>query len=88
MAHSSGSASLSKKWSVQVSAPPAKDIAETLLQRLKAKGYDGYVVQAEVKGQSYYRVRLGYFDSREKAESVRQSLTRQEGYPDAFLTGD
>jgi cell division septation protein DedD len=88
MAHSSGSANLSKKWSVQVSAPPAKDIADTLLQRLKAKGYDGYVVQAEVKGQSYYRVRVGYFDSREKAESVLQSLTRQEGYQDAYLTSD
>src|SRR5215510_11130697 len=74
MAHSSGSANLSKKWSVQVAAPPAKDIADTLLQRLKAKGYDGYVVQAEVKGQSYYRVRVGYFDSRAKAESVLQSL--------------
>jgi cell division septation protein DedD len=82
MAHSS------VKWSVQVSAPPAKDIADTLVQRLKAKGYDGYVVQAEVKGQSYYRVRVGYFDSREKAESVRQSLTLREGYPDAYLTGD
>src|SRR5262249_13053711 len=88
MAHSSGSANLSKKWSVQVAAPPAKDIADTLLQRLKAKGYDGYVVQAEVKGQSYYRVRVGYFDSRQKAESVLQSLMRQEGYPDAYLTGD
>jgi hypothetical protein len=77
-----------KNWSVQVSAPPAKDSAETLLQRLKAKGYDGYVVQAEVKGQTYYRVRVGYFDSRENAESVRQSLTRQEGYPDAYITGD
>jgi cell division septation protein DedD len=88
MAHSSGSAILSKKWSVQISAPPAKDIADTLLQRLKAKGYDGYVLQVEVKGQRYYRVRVGYFDSREKAESVRQSLTRQDGYPDAYITGD
>jgi len=88
MAHSSGSANLSKKWSVQVSAEPAKDIADTLVQRLKAKGYDGYVVQADVKGQTYYRVRVGYFDSREKAESARQSLTRQEGYRDAYLTGD
>jgi SPOR domain len=86
--HSAEPTPVSKKWSVQVAAPPAKDIADTLLQRLKAKGYDGYVLQAEVKGQSYYRVRVGYFDSREKAESVRQSLTRQEGYPDAYITGD
>jgi cell division septation protein DedD len=88
MAHSrAGSANLSKKWSVQVLAAPGKDIADTLVQGLKAKGYDGYVVQADVKGQTYYRVRVGNFDSREKAESVRQSLT-QEGYRDAYLTGD
>ncbi|HEY2922995.1 MAG TPA: SPOR domain-containing protein, partial [Candidatus Binatia bacterium] len=88
IAHSSGSANLNKKWSVQISATPAKDIAGTLVQRLKDKGYDGYVVQAEVKGQTYYRVRVGHFAAREEAESVRQSLARQEGYRDAYLTGD
>ncbi|MGH7816969.1 MAG: SPOR domain-containing protein [Candidatus Binatia bacterium] len=79
---------LSKKWSVQISAAPAKDIADTLVQRLKANGYDGYVIRAEVKGQTYYRVRVGQFAAREEAESLRQSLARQEGYRDAFLTGD
>lgn len=88
MAHSSGSANLSKKWSVQISAAPSKDIADILVRRLNAKGYDGYVVQTEVKGQTYYRVRVGHFDAREQAELVRQSLTRQEGYRDTFLTGD
>jgi cell division septation protein DedD len=88
MPHSADSANLSKRWSVQIAAAPAKDIADTLVQRLKAKGYDGYSVEAEVKGQTYYRVRVGHFDSREKAEALRQSLTRQEGYQDAYLTGD
>jgi cell division septation protein DedD len=88
MAHSSGSANLGKKWSVQVSATPAKDIADTLVQRLKAKGYDGYVIQAKVKGQTYYRVRVGSFDSRKMAESVHQSLARQEGYRDAYSTSN
>jgi cell division septation protein DedD len=88
MAHFWGTANLSKKWSVQVSAAPAKDIADTVAQRLKTEGHDGYVVQAQVKGQPYYRVRVGHFDSREQAESVRQSLRRQEGYRDAYLTHD
>ena len=88
MAHSTDSANLSKKWSVQISAAPAKDVADTLVQKLKANGYDGYVVQTEVKGQTYYRVRVGHFDAREKAEAVRQSLARQEGHRDAYLTGD
>lgn len=35
-----------RQWSVQVSAAPAKDIADTLAQQLKTNGYDGYVLQA------------------------------------------
>ncbi len=76
-ARSAESTDLSKKWSVQISASPAKNIADNLVRRLKANGYDGYVVQAVVKGQTYYRVRVGHFDAREDAESVRQSLARQ-----------
>jgi len=87
-AGSSGSVNLGKRWSVQISAAPAKDTADHLVQQLIAKGYDGYVVPAEVKGQTYYRVRVGHFAEREEAESMRQSLTRQEGYRDAYLTGD
>lgn len=87
-ADSSGSVNLGKKWSVQISAAPAKDIADNLVQQLIAKGYDGYMVRAELKGQTYYRVRVGHFAEREEAESMRQSLTRQEGYRDAYLTGD
>jgi cell division septation protein DedD len=76
------------KWSVQISAVPAKDAADALTQRLKDSGYDSYVIKAEVKGQSYYRVRVGRFDSQADAESVRQSLAHEEGYRDAFLAGD
>jgi len=79
---------VSKKWSVQISAVPGKAVADTLIERLKASGYDTYGVKAEVKGQTYYRVRVGHFDAREEAESVRQSLASQEGYRDAYLTSD
>jgi cell division septation protein DedD len=88
IADSADSANLSKKWSVQISAAAARDVADGLVQRLKAKGYDSYWVQAEVKGQTYYRVRVGHFAARDQAESVRQSLVRQEEYRDAYPTGD
>jgi cell division septation protein DedD len=76
------------QWSVQISAAPTRGMAATLLQRLKADGYDSYIVQAEVKGQTYYRVRVGRFGTRDEAESVRESLAREESYRDAYLTGD
>jgi len=78
----------SKKWSVQISAVPEKAAADALMQRLKDNGYDSYVIKAEVKGQSYYRVRVGRFDTQADAESARQSLTHKEGYRDAYLAGD
>ncbi len=82
--HHADSADLSEKWSVQVSAAPAKDIASSLVERLKANGYDGYVIQAKVKGQTYYRVRVGRFATREEAEIVRRSLALEERYRDAY----
>ena len=78
----------SKKWSVQIAAVPAKTAADALMQRLKDRGYDSYVIKAEVKGQSYYRVRVGRFDSQADAESMRQSLASKEGYREAYLAGD
>jgi cell division septation protein DedD len=88
VAHSAASAGLGKKWSVQISAAPAKNVADKLVQQLKAKGYDGYVVEVNVRGQTYYRVRVGRFSKREEAESMRQSLALHEGYEKAFLAGD
>ena len=77
-----------KNWSVQVSATPSKEIADKLVQQLKSEGYAVYVVQAEVKGQIYHRVRIGPFSAREEAEPVRQSLTRHEAYRDAYLASE
>ena len=77
-----------KEWSVQISAAPAKEIADRLVRQLKTKGYDGYSVQTKIKGHDYYRVRVGHFNTREQAESVRQSLARLEGFRDAYLPAD
>jgi cell division septation protein DedD len=83
-----GNVETSKKWSVQIAAAPARDIADALAERLMSDGYDSYVVQAQVKGQTFYRVRIGPLAAQEEAESLRQSLARQEGYRDAFLAND
>lgn len=80
-----GRAGLGKTWSVQISAAPTKNVADKLAQQLKAKGYDGYVVEANVKGETYYRVRVGRFLKRAEAESTRQSLALQESYQQAFV---
>ena len=83
-----GSAESGNKWSVQISAAPSKELAANLVQRLKTSGHEGYIVQAEVKGQTYFRVRVGHFAAQDEADSLRQMLAREEGYFDAFLARD
>jgi len=78
-------ADTSKKWSVQIAAAPARDDADVLAEQLTSAGFESYVVEAQVKGQTFYRVRVGPLDAEEKAESVRQALARQARYRDAFL---
>src|SRR5438046_9914793 len=55
---------VSKKWSVQIAAAPGKAIADTLTERLKARGYGSYLVTAGVNGHTHYRVQGGYSASR------------------------
>jgi cell division septation protein DedD len=83
-----GGAATTKKWSVQISAAPAKDIADELAERLTSSGYNSYVLQAHVNGLTYYRVRVGHAANQEEAEALRQSLTHEQGYHDAFLVRD
>ena len=81
-------ARLEKKWSVQIAAVPSRDIAVSLVERLKANGYDGYIIQVIVNGETYYRVRAGHYETEERAKALHLSLVRRAGYQDAFLTFD
>lgn len=88
IAHSIGGIKPDKRWSVQISAAPAQDIAEALMERLKIDGYHAYVVPADVNGKTYFRVRIGPFDGRDEAESARQSVAQQANYRNAYLIGE
>jgi cell division septation protein DedD len=77
-----------RTWSVQVAALPDKDVADRMVQQLIASGHDSYVVRAEVKGQTFYRVRVGRYDVQQQAESLRQVLAREGGHEGAFLAVD
>ena len=77
-----------KTWAVQVSAITSKEVADELMKQLKTAGYDVYIVQPEVKGRIYHRVRIGHFMAREEAEPLRQALSRHEAYRDAYLATD
>lgn len=84
-AQSHGKADSLPLWTVQAMATTDKGDAKAWLDRLKAKGFDAYVVEAEIKGQSWFRVRVGNLSSRQEAEALGKTLRSQEGFHDAFI---
>jgi cell division septation protein DedD len=75
-----------RAWSVQIKSSPDKKFADTWANRLKAKGYDAFVVEGDVKGQTWYRVRVGRFAAKQDAEELRAALESKEGLSGGFLT--
>jgi len=73
-------------WTVQVYATTDPKEATSFARRLLAKGYDAYTLQAPLRGQTWYRVRVGRFAKREKAEEMEKRLKRLEGLEAAYVT--
>ena len=73
-------------WTVQVNATTNPQQAQDLAKSLRSKGYDAYTVQAPVRGQTWYRVRVGRFPSRDKAAELEGRLKRKEGLENAYVT--
>jgi DedD protein len=74
-----------KTWSIQVNSYPDAKSANDLIERLKNKGYNAFVTEANVNGKTWYRVRVGRFASREEALKTEAAL-KNENYPKAFAT--
>lgn len=74
-----------KGWTVQVNATTNSQQAADLARSLRAKGYDAYTVQAPMRGQTWYRVRVGRFTVRDKARELETKL-KSEGMENAYVT--
>lgn len=75
-------------WAVQLAANRVKTVTEGQVLKLKAKGYDGYMVETDRDGQIWYRVRVGRFNTRAEAEALREILESRDSYRSPFITND
>ena len=75
-------------WSVQVSATRDPRTADTVLKRLRTKGYDAFVLKVRRRGETFYRVRVGHYGTLEEAQQVVSRLRREPGVPEAFVASD
>lgn len=67
-------------WTVQLNAFRQERDASGLAKRLKDKGYDAYVASTEIKGKTWYRVRVGHFATREEARALQEKLRAKENF--------
>ena len=74
-------------WSVQISATQDRTAAQLLQDKLKSKGFDAFIVEAEINSARWYRVRVGRFPTSQEAEKTRQDLQSKENLASAFVTG-
>ncbi len=70
------SAEKTKNYSIQVAAFKNKKAAYGLRDELKDKGYPAYVSENSQGNTLWYRVRLGEYTSREKAQQVTEQLKK------------
>lgn len=63
-----------KKYSFQVSSWKIKTKAESEVKRLKAEGHNAFLTEGIVRGSTWYRVRIGFFNSLEETESYMKKM--------------
>jgi DedD protein len=77
-------ASPDRVWTVQVNAYPEESRAQKLVERLKQKGYDAYLVKANINGKDWFRVRVGRFAARAQTKELLEELQTKENFTKAI----
>lgn len=74
-------------YTIQIASAPSKAEAQALVNELRAKKYDAYMIPAALPNGTFYRVRVGHYSSLDQAEKARKILQTREGkYYDAWIT--
>ncbi len=65
-----------KLYLFQVSAWQSKPDAENAVRKLKNRGHNAFITEAYIpqKGGTWYRVRIGYFNSYNEARNYQTSM--------------
>lgn len=69
-------------WFAQVAAPENLVDATAITKKLRASGFSASIENANVRGQSYYRILVGPEENKEQGERLLQQLKRE-----SYLSG-
>ncbi|MGC8764317.1 MAG: SPOR domain-containing protein [Brevinematia bacterium] len=72
-------------YSIQVSAHTSMEKARAVEEDLRSLGVYSYLVEANVNGVTYYRVRVGKFSTKEEAEATLKRVKSSKYGKDSFI---
>ena len=72
-------------WVINALSTQDPDRARRLLDALMSQPYRVYAYQTEIKNQTWIRIRVGFFDTREEAQEVGKGLARKHKLPPPWL---
>ena len=72
-------------WTVQIAAHRSRATADSMVAKLKKRGYRAYVTAGELNRKTFYRVRVGRYGTRREAMADLQRL-KTENYKNAMIT--
>jgi septal ring-binding cell division protein DamX len=61
-------------YSVQIDAVMDRQGADSMVKRLREGGYEPYIVETRIAGQTWYKVRVGHYQSEAEAHAAEQKL--------------
>jgi len=73
-------------WLVNVLSSPEKEKIVPDAIRLADNGYPVYITKANVKGQDYIRLRVGFYDKKPAAEDAGQKIAEILNVSDIWMT--
>jgi len=61
-------------YSVQIDAMMDRSGAEQMAQKMRAKGFEPYIVPTTIDGKTWYRLRVGHYATPEQAQAAESRL--------------
>ncbi len=78
-----GSSPRHKPFNIQIDAVMDRTNAEQMTTRLQKLGYHAFMVPTDISGQTWWRVRVGPYQSQEEASAAEQQLRAK--YKDTYV---
>jgi cell division protein FtsN len=75
-----------KRYVVQVGSYSKKQVADSMYAYYQGQGYPSYITQKTKDGTVYYRLRVGPFKARERADSYLDALKKSRYGKDSYIS--